>query len=45
MFTTSQIAQLGHSTGTDKFLSAQEYHSQMVFFLFKFNKFNIFSGP
>ena len=35
---------MGHSTGTDKFLSAQEYHSQMVFFWFKFNKFNIFQG-
>ena len=24
---------MGHSTGTDKFLSAQEYYSQMVFFV------------
>ena len=35
---------MGHSTGTDKFLSAQEYHSQMVFFCLNLTSLIIFQG-
>ena len=35
---------MGHSTGTDKFLSAQEYHSQMVFFYLNLTNLIICQG-
>ena len=35
---------MGHFTGTDKFLSAQEYHSQMVFFCLNLTSLIIFQG-
>ena len=35
---------MGHSTGTDKFLSAQEYHSQMVFLCLNLTSLIIFQG-
>ena len=39
-----QCSYMGHSTGTDKFLSAQEYHSQMVFFCLNLTNLIIFQG-